>query len=155
MREYEKSFRNYVKFRKDSGLIFDIFLNTVYSQSFEEDYPLRLSQCVDGIMDYKKLLKKKKDKKKIDFVDVIVQSINYDKSLRELFDFDDFKIEEFAEKTKNHRHLFSHAKNKSERFEGIENKYAAIKLYTILRFVIIKECVDERYFDYLDTGTDL
>ena len=72
-----------------------------------------------------------------------------------LGDDNNSQIKKFAEKTKEHRHLFSHAKHKSGRFIGIENKDAAIKLYTILRFIIIKECVDERYFDYLDTGTDL
>lgn len=152
---YEKSFEEYIKFREDSGLIFDIFLNTVYSQSFEEDYPLRFSQCIEGVMEYRKLLKKGENGKNQTFSKTIEQSINYDKSLRELFDDDYSKIEEFAKKTKEHRHLFSHAKHKSGRFIGIENKDAAIKLYTILRFIIIKECVDENYFDYLDMNDDL
>lgn len=138
------NFENFIKFRKDSGIIFDIILNTVYSQSFEEDYPLRLSQCIDGMIGEKSFINRKS---KEHFKDTIIKAINYDDSLKNLFDYDNFKISEFADKTKNHRHLFSHAKYKSDMFKGKENKDAAIKLYSILRFIIIKECVEKKYFD--------
>lgn len=60
--------------------------------------------------------------------------INYD---------DNLKISEFAYKTTNHRHLFSHTRYKADMFNGKENKDAAIKLYAILRFIIIKDCAEK------------
>lgn len=193
--DYKTSLKNFIVFRENSGLIFDIFLSTVYSQSFEEDYPLRFSQCIEGVMNYGKLLEKKKSSLDLDrvvdnlkickeylvkyckgndsitscielldsnkdilknielenpatFKDIITKAIKYNKYLESLFNNDD-EIEKFAKKTKAHRNLFSHAKHKSDRFEGKENMDASIKLYTILRFIIIDAYVNEDYFNWI------
>ena len=47
-----KNFINFMTFREESGIIFDVFRTTAYSNSFREDYPLRFSQTMEGLANY-------------------------------------------------------------------------------------------------------
>lgn len=50
--DLENNFAKFIEFREKSGIIFDVFRSTVYSKSFREDYPLRLSQTMEGLANY-------------------------------------------------------------------------------------------------------
>ena len=128
---FRNTFNNWCKFRSDSGIIFDIFKQTVYSNSFEEDYPLRFTQCLEGLMIFLK-----HSTQNTNLVDTLKKAIiltNYN-----LYPFSTDVRDEFVKKTKNHRHLFSHAKYKGKKLEGEENKEVAIALYGIIRELIVK-----------------
>jgi hypothetical protein len=47
--DFDKKFCGFMKFRAESKIVFDVFRNTVYSSSFEQDYPTKLSQTLDGL----------------------------------------------------------------------------------------------------------
>lgn len=124
------TFNNWCKFRSNSGIIFDIFKQTVYSNSFEEDYPLRFTQCLEGLMIFLK-----HSTKKTNLVDTLEKAITL--TDYNLYPFSTDVRNIFIKKTKNHRHLFSHAKYKGQKLEGEENKEVAIALYDIIRKLIV------------------
>lgn len=130
------TFNKWCKFRSDSGIIYDIFKQTVYSNSFEEDYPLRFTQCLDGLMVFLK-----HTNEKTHLVDTLKRAIiltDYN-----LYPFTTNDRDQFIQKIKNHRHLFSHAKYKGNKLEGKENQYVAIALYQIIRKLIVLHISEE------------
>ena len=128
---FDKTFKNWCDFRSSSGIIFDIFMQTVYSQTFEEDYPLRLSQCLEGLIHF--LIDKKK---KLTFKESIENAIlitEYNEG-----PFSEEQRSSFLKKLKKHRNLFSHGMCEKEKLVGKENRFVAFALSEIIRNLIIK-----------------
>lgn len=163
--DYQKAMKNFIQFRQTSGLIFDVLIRSIYIITFEEDYPLRLVQCLDGFMVYSglafyeygkfdsnaftKLTAEYKDNLEYTFrKDVVIKSIKYVSEAIGLFS-NSRERDSFANKIYNHRNLFSHVKHNGIRLVGKENIEAAKKLFTIIRYLIIQFCVDDHYFDWL------
>lgn len=128
------AFGKFVEFRNNSGILFDVFRTTVYSNTFLEDYPLRFSQTLEGLANFLELVDT--GKRDTFFVAIQISLLCNEYIKDDLPKFADIKS--FCEKIKNHRHNFSHVKAKCEYIKGEENnKYAEI-LYTTLRVLIIK-----------------
>lgn len=137
--DFGKLFEKFVQFREDSGIIFDVFRSTVYSQSFREDYPLRLSQTIEGLANFLEIANT--DNKRDSFNSAIQISLNSNDYFKESVQQSD--IEEFATNITKHRHKFSHVKDKGNYLQGEENeKYAEI-LYSTIRVLIIKHLKGE------------
>ncbi len=137
--DFGKLFEKFVQFREKSDIIFDVFRSTVYSQSFREDYPLRLSQTIEGLANFLKIANT--DNKQDSFNSAIQHSLNRNDYFKE--SVQESYIEEFAKNITKHRRKFSHVKSKDDYLQGEENeKYAEI-LYSTIRVLIIKRLKDE------------
>ena len=135
-----KLFEKFVQFREDSGIIFDVFRSTVYSQSFREDYPLRLSQTIEGLANFLEIANT--DNKRDSFNSAIQLSLYCNDYIKEQLPKQS-DIKEFATNITKHRHKFSHVKGKGNYLQGEENeKYAEI-LYSTIRVLIIKHLKGE------------
>lgn len=138
--EIEKNFNNFVSFREKSGIIFDVFRTTVYSNSFREDYPLRLSQVMEGLANY------------LEIADTLNRRDTFNSAIQLSLYCNDFikeqlplssDIQEFAKALTEHRNKFSHVKSKGNYLKGDNNeKYAEI-LYTTIRVLIMKYLKDK------------
>lgn len=127
-------FEEFIKFRKESELIFDLFKTIVYSNSFMEDYPLRLSQLLEGLSNFLKVT----DTNKSDTFRSAIKMCIYVSDLKNEFFTTIKDIDDFCKKITKHRNKFSHAIVKSEYLQKDENSEFAKKLYTIIRKLIIK-----------------
>lgn len=138
--DFGKLFEKFVQFREDSGIIFDVFRSTVYSQSFREDYPLRLSQTIEGLANFLEIANT--DNKRDSFNSAIQLSLYCNDYIKEQLPKQS-DIKEFATNITKHRHKFSHVKGKGNYLQGEENeKYAEI-LYSTIRVLIIKHLKGE------------
>ncbi len=138
--DFGKLFEKFVQFREDSGIIFDVFRSTVYSQSFREDYPLRLSQTIEGLANFLDIANT--DNKRDSFNSAIQLSLYCNDYIKEQLPKQS-DIKEFATNITKHRHKFSHVKGKGNYLQGEENeKYAEI-LYSTIRVLIIKHLKGE------------
>lgn len=145
----EDEFNKFLQFRKDSHFIFDLFKRTVYSDTFTEDYPLRLSQIIDGLTNFLGIAKNdaekyKKEDGKPSWFEIAVSSAlskvedKYQPFKNENQSFDENKKKDFCDKIKKHRNSFSHAIAKGNYLQREENYEYAKILYTTIRILIIK-----------------
>lgn len=145
----EDEFNKFLQFRKNSHFIFDLFKRTVYSDTFTEDYPLRLSQIIDGLTNFLGIAKNdaekyKKENGKPSWFEVAVSSAlskvedKYQPFKNENQSFDENKKKDFCDKIKKHRNSFSHAIAKGNYLQREENYEYAKILYTTIRILIIK-----------------
>lgn len=135
----DTAFMSFLDFRKGSGFIFDVFRTTVYSDTFREDYPLRLSQTLEGLANYLGIA----DTTNADtFRNAIHLSLYCNDFINYyLPTFNETK--EFCGNIAKHRNKFSHVKAKGTYLQGDQNeKYAEI-LYTTIRVLIIKRLKGE------------
>lgn len=136
---YKNLFANFVNFREESGIIFDVFRSTIYSQSFREDYPLRLSQTMEGLANYLSLANTNKN----DSFNTAIQISLYCNDYIKEYLPKNSDIAEFAKNITKHRNKFSHVKDKGEYLKGTENERYAEILYTTIRVIIIKHIQEE------------
>lgn len=137
--DFEKLFENFMDFRDKSGIIFDVFRSTIYSQSFREDYPLRLSQTMEGLANYLNLANTNKN----DSFNTAIQISLYCNDYIKEYLPKNSDIAEFAKNITKHRNKFSHVKDKGEYLKGTENERYAEILYTTIRVIIIKHIQEE------------
>lgn len=130
----QSDFSKFIKFREKSGIIFDVFRTTIYSNSFREDYPLRLSQILEGLANFLEIV----DTKGRDtFKNTIQLSILVADCKNEYFATCK-ELNQFCKRITEHRNKFSHAKANGDYLKGEDNeKYARI-LYTTIRVLIYK-----------------
>ena len=127
----EDNFASFLIFRKDSDIIFDVFRTTVYSDTFREDYPLRLSQTLEGLANYLGIADTQNYD---DFYTAILHSLKNNEFIK----YTHREAQDFCNKITNHRHKFSHVKNRGSYLKGDENEKSAEILYTTIRVLIIK-----------------
>ncbi len=138
---FGEHFENFLKFRSDSGFIFDVFRTTVHSITFIEDYPLRLSQTMEGLANYLGIADttKKDPTKAGTFVVAIQLSLHCNDYIKDyLPTFQEIQL--FSRKITEHRNKFSHVniKKNKQYLKGEDNaKYSEI-LYTTIRVLITK-----------------
>lgn len=147
-----KNFINFMTFREESGIVFDVFRTTAYSNSFREDYPLRLSQTMEGLANYLMIANIDRPKYKAmqtntadklsAFEIAISSSLTTVIDVFSAFSSDSEKIE-FCREIKEHRHKFSHVKMKGDYLHGEKNEQYAEILYTTIRILIIKRLRNE------------
>ena len=134
-RNIKEEFPKFVKFRDESGIIFDVFRCTVYSQSFREDYPLRLSQITEGLANF------------LGIADTNNRHDSFNSALQLTLYCNDYikqvlptqsDIKKFAEDVKNHRNKFTHDKDRGKYLDKEDNDIKAEILYTTLRVIMIK-----------------
>ena len=132
--DLENNFAKFIEFREKSGIIFDVFRNTVYSKSFREDYPLRLSQTMEGLANYIGIVD---TNKKDNFCSAIQLSLYCNDYIKEYLP-ETADIINFGKAITKHRNMFSHIKDKGDYLKGNENERFAEILYTTLRIIMIK-----------------
>lgn len=132
-------FNKFLKFRKDSHFIFDLFKTSVYSDTFAEDYPLRLSQITEGLAKFFKIEKCDAAKygSESKFKIAISSALSKVQNEYNPFNSEDEK-REFCDKIKKHRNSFSHAESRGDYLQREENYEYAKILYTTIRILIIK-----------------
>ncbi len=131
----QRDFANFVKFRKDSGFIFDVFRTTIYSDSFIEDYPLRLSQTLEGLANFLKIADT--DSNKDTFKSAISKSLLTNNDVYKFFDLDG--INQFCKKITEHRNKFSHVKQNGNYLNRDDCEEFSQILCTTIRILIIKK----------------
>ena len=132
--DLENNFAKFIEFREKSGIIFDVFRSTVYSKSFREDYPLRLSQTMEGLANYIGIVD---TNKKDTFCSAIQLSLYCNDYIKEYLP-ETADIINFGKAITKHRNMFSHIKYKGDYLKGNENERFAEILYTTLRIIMIK-----------------
>lgn len=132
-------FNKFLKFRKDSHFIFDLFKTSVYSDTFAEDYPLRLSQITEGLAKFFKIERCDVAKygSESKFKIAISSALSKVQNEYNPFNSEDEK-REFCDKIKKHRNSFSHAESRGDYLQREENYEYAKILYTTIRILIIK-----------------
>ena len=132
----EVEFTQFLDFRKSSDIIFDVFRTTVYSNTFREDYPLRLSQTLDGLANYLEIADTKDSD---DFGTAISRSLEYNDFIK----YTDKDIKDFCKNIAKHRIKFSHVRKEGSYLKGEKNEEYAEILYTTIRVLIIKRLKGE------------
>lgn len=131
----KEEFPKFVKFRDESGIIFDVFRCTVYSQSFREDYPLRLSQITEGLANFLGIANT--NNRQDNFNSALQLSLYCNDYIKQVLPKQS-DIQKFAEDVKNHRNKFTHVKGSGKYLEKEDNDIKAEILYTTLRVIMIK-----------------
>lgn len=131
----ENIFNKFVVFRENSGIIFDVFRSTIYSKSFLEDYPLRLSQVTEGLANYLNIADTNKRRDSFNFA--IQLSLYCNDYIKEQLPTQ-ADIQNFAKKITEHRNKFSHVKDTGNYLQGKENEQYAEIMYSTLRVIITK-----------------
>lgn len=145
--DFDKKFCSFMKFRTESKIVFDVFRNTVYSSSFEQDYPTKLSQTLDGLTEFLKIhnvdkakydeIAKKTNKRRSNFEVAISSSLTKASDKYNPFSRN-FTQEDFCSRVKEHRRTFSHVKYAGGFLDNKEcSEYSEI-LYTTIRVLITK-----------------
>lgn len=145
--DFDKKFCCFMKFRTESKIVFDVFRNTVYSSSFEQDYPTKLSQTLDGLVKFLKIheidkakydaIAKKANKRLSMFEVAISSSLTTANDKYNPFS-SNFTQEDFCNRIKEHRHTFSHVIYTGGFLNSKEcSEYSEI-LYTTIRILITK-----------------
>lgn len=134
------AFSDFVSFREDSGIMFDVFRTTAYSESFREDYPLRLSQVMEGLANYLDIADT--EKRRDTFNSAIQLSLYSNDFIKEQLP-QSSDIQRFAKALTEHRNKFSHVKSKGSYLQGDDNEWYAEILYTTIRVLIVKYLQDE------------
>ena len=132
-----KNFSNFMTFRKKSGIVFDVFRTTIYSDSFREDYPLRLSQTMEGLANYLEIADTEINRQDT-FRSAIELSLHCNDFIDEYLPT--FRsIKDFSKEITAHRNKFSHVKIKGDYLHGEKNEHYAEILYTTIRILIVKD----------------
>lgn len=140
--DFGKLFEKFVQFREDSGIIFDVFRSTVYSQSFREDYPLRLSQTLEGLSNYWGITNTADINNDDNFRKAILRSIRKNNYIGEYLSNSKEKGK-FCYRITEHRNCFSHVNKNKKYLQGKKNERYAEILYSTIRVLIIKHLKDE------------
>ena len=137
--EHKKTFCNFLEFREKSGIVFDVFRTTIYSKSFREDYPLRLSQTMEGLANYLGIADTSRQDSFQSAIELSLYCNDYIKEYLTTFK----EIKSFCKEIKDHRHCFSHAKSNGKYIVGEKNTEYAEILYSTIRVLIIKHLKGE------------
>ena len=147
--DFDEKFCGFMKFREESKIVFDVFRNTVYNSSFEQDYPTKLSQTLDGLAEFLKIHKLDAAKYKANCKNAkpsrfeIAISSSLTKASDKYNPFSSNLTQEyFCSRIKEHRHTFSHVKYAGGFLDNKEcSEYSEI-LYTTIRVLITKRIQD-------------
>lgn len=140
--DFEVLFEKFLDFREKSGIVFDVFRSTVYSNSFREDYPLRLSQTMEGLANYLEISDTANSSNDDSFRKTILRSIRCNHFIEEYLP-NSKKRELFCYKITEHRNCFSHVNKDKEFLRGEKNEEYAEILYSTIRVLIIKHLKGE------------
>ena len=135
-----KNFINFMTFREESGIVFDVFRTTAYSNSFREDYPLRLSQTMEGLANYLGITDTANNDDT--FRSAIKRSIRKNDYINEYLPNSRSK-DTFCQSIVDHRNCFSHVNKDGTYIQGEKNEQYAEILYTTIRILIIKRLRNE------------
>lgn len=135
----EADFALFFNFRNNSNFIFDVFRTTVYSDSFREDYPLRLSQTLEGLANYLNIADTAKADTFRTAIHLSLYCNDFIKNYLPTFN----EVKDFCDKITKHRNKFSHVKAKGTYLQEDENEKFAEILYTTIRVLIIKHIEGE------------
>lgn len=147
--DFDKKFCSFMKFRTESKIVFDVFRNTVYNSSFEQDYPTKLSQTLDGLAKFLNIHKIDTTKYKANcnngklsgFEIAISSSLTVASDKYNPFSRC-FTQEDFCSRIKEHRHTFSHVIYTGGFLNNKEcSEYSEI-LYTTIRVLITKHLLN-------------
>lgn len=132
--------KRFEKFRKDTNIIYDIYMTNINSDGYKEIKNCNLVQIMEGL--YKTLGNPKKELR-----DILIYYFNYSKSSKKLLTRRDKRKAKdpnntpiFIYKANNHRNFLSHLNLKQNKnvFYQLENIYAYWKLSMCIRLFILE-----------------
>lgn len=135
----ENNFTSFMDFRTKSGFIFDVYRTTVHSDTFREDYPLRLSQTLEGLANYLNIADTSKGDTFRTAIHLSLYCNDFIKFYLPTFN----EAKDFCDKITKHRNKFSHVKANGTYLQDDENEKFAEILYTTIRVLIIKHIKGE------------
>ena len=140
--DFEMLFKKFLDFREKSGIVFDVFRSTVYSNSFREDYPLRLSQTMEGLANYLEIIHTANVDTDDNFRKAILYSIRCNDYLEEYLPNKTTR-KSFCYRITEHRNCLSHVNKDKQLLQGEKNEEYAEILYSTIRVLIIKHLKGE------------
>lgn len=149
-------YKNWLKIRKESHNIYDIYINIFSVKYFIEIALSTLTNCMEGYYKsiHKSTMKKKfqtkrgtkiKDK---EFKDIMKEYLN-SKEGKIIFSSKDRKSMKIYIKLTNHRNYFAHLNEKKNRFYGDSNLYMLLKIRLLFRVFILKDIKQDIEIDNL------
>ena len=140
-KEIKEIYKNWLKLRKDTHNIYDIFIN-VFSVKYLIEIALStITNCMEGYYKciHRATLKKTiKDKfgnpkmKDKDFKDIMKEYLNSNEG-KIIFSSKDRQALKIYTKLTNHRNYFAHLDKKRKRFYGDSNLYMLLKIKLLFR----------------------
>ena len=140
-------YKRWLKIRKESHIIYDIYMNVFSVKYFIEIALSTITNCMEGYYKciHKATLKKtvinKKGKtKKVDkeFKEIMTEYLNSNEG-KIIFSSIDRQSLKIYTKLTNHRNYFAHLDKKKKRFYGDSNLYMLLKIKLLFRVFILKD----------------
>lgn len=139
-------YKSWLKVRKDSHIIYDIYMNLCSVKYFIEIALSTITNCMEGYykcihkQNLKKTIQTKKGLKNIDkdFKDIMKEYLNSIEG-KTIFSGNDRKKLKIYKKLTNHRNFFAHLDKNKNRFYGESNLYMLLKIKLLFRVFILKD----------------
>lgn len=146
-REIKEIYKNWLKLRKNTHNIYDIFINVFSVKYFIEIALSTITNCMEGYYKcmhkttLKKTIKDKFGKPKMkgkDFKDIMKEYLNSNEG-KIIFSSKERQVLKIYTKLTNHRNYFAHLDKKKKRFYGDSNLYMLLKIKLLFRAFMLKD----------------
>ncbi|MCI8411272.1 MAG: hypothetical protein HFJ40_02265 [Clostridia bacterium] len=140
-------YKKWLKIRKDSHVIYDIYMNVFSVKYFIEIALSTITNCMEGYYkcihksNLKKFIKDKKGNFKYvkkDFKDIMKEYLNSSEG-KIIFTSKDRQTLKIYTKLTNHRNYFAHLDKERKRFYGESNLYMLFKIKLLFRTFILND----------------
>lgn len=156
-KEIKEIYKNWLKLRKDTHNIYDIFINVFSAKYFIEIALSTITNCMEGYykcihkVTLKKTIKDKSGNLKMkdkDFKDIMKEYLNSNEG-KIIFSGKDRQALKIYNKLTNHRNYFAHLDKKRKRFYGDSNLYMLLKIKLLFRTHMLNDIKQNIEIDYL------
>lgn len=146
MPNIKQIYKNWLRVRKNTHIIYDIYMNLCSVKYFVEIALSTITNCMEG---YYKCIHKQTMKKPIqtkngiknvdkDFKDIMKEYLNSTEG-KIIISSTDRKRLKIYKKLTNHRNFFAHLDKRKNRFYGESNLYMLLKIKLLFRVFILKD----------------
>lgn len=145
--DIKQNYKNWLKIRKETHNIYDIYMNVFSVKYFIEIALSTITNCMEGYYkcihksNLKKIIKDKNSNIKFknkEFKDIMKEYLN-SKEGKLIFSSKDRQTLKIYTKLTNHRNYFAHLNEKKKRFYGDSNLYMLLKIKLLFRVFILKD----------------
>lgn len=145
--DIKQIYKKWLDIRKNSHVIYDIYMNVFSVKYFIEIALSTLTNCMEGYYKcihkstLKKTIKDKNGNSKIkdkDFRDIMKEYLNSNEG-KLIFSSKDRQILKIYNKLTNHRNYFAHLDKERKRFYGNSNLYMLFKIKLLFRTFILND----------------
>lgn len=146
-KDIKQIYKKWLKIRKDSHVIYDIYMNVFSVKYFIEIALSTITNCMEGYYkcihkyDLKKIIKDKNGNSKCikkDFKDIMKEYLNCIEG-KIIFKSKDRQKLKIYTKLTNHRNYFAHLDKERKRFYGDSNLYMLLKIKLLFRVFVLND----------------